>query len=399
MIRSLDCRNLRSLCDAQWSLDEGVHLLLGGTGEGKTSLLEAIYLATTTRSFKTSRLSDCVQHGVGDERLNDGDRHHDATGAAPSAPLPAAPPAPSQRQSDGFFTCVEIENVSRARLELAWSASEGTQRRLNGDRSTLEEHLSQQPILAFSVADIEVLVGAPVLRRRLLDRISVALFPPALSVLTRYRRALDHKRALLAQRGGFDRDALRSFNELLADAAAALIARRHLSIEALRAALIAVSAEFPKPRFKVDVAYRSSPDLGGSQPGSPTDAGAVLDKLEQALPHELRTHRPQVGPHRDRISVLFNGRPVAETASAGELKAIGLLLLAAQARLLQTANRACVLLVDDVDTEMDQATLEAVWPLLVQGPQTLLSSNREAVFEGLDVGCVWDVDQGTVNRR
>ena len=378
MIRSLACRNLRALEETQWSLEEGAHLLLGGTGEGKTSLLEAIYLATTTRSFKTSRLSDCVSRGV----------------LARVDPQAVAAPSTSAA-SDGFFTCVEVENFSRSRLEVAWNGAEGTQRRLNGDRSTLEEHLSQQPILAFSVADIEVLVGAPDLRRRLVDRISVALHPASLAILTRYRRALDHKRALLAQRDGFDREALRSFNELLADAATALIARRRLSIEALRTALTAVNQEFPRPKFSVDVAYRSSPDLKTSEP----DAASVLQELERSYSHEVRTHRPQLGPHRDRIDVLFNGRPVAETASAGELKAIGLLLLAAQARLLQEADRACVLLVDDVDTEMDQATLEAVWPLLNQGPQTLFSSNREAVFEGLDVGCVWEVDQGTVKRR
>ncbi len=374
MIRSLECRNLRALDDTYWELDDGAHLLLGGTGEGKTSLLEAIYLATTTRSFKTSRLSDCVKRTIDPEASND----------------PAA-----LASTDGFFTGVEAENAARARLEVAWSGAEGASRRLNGDRSTLEEHLSQQPILAFSVADIEVLVGAPDLRRRLVDRISVALHPASLSILTRYRRTLDHKRALLAQRTGPNRGALRSFNELLADASAALIARRRLSIDALRTALLAVNAEFPKTRFSVDVAYRSSPDFGDEEP----DAAGVLNKLEQSLTHELRTRRPQAGPHRDRINVLFNGRPVAETASAGELKAIGLLLLAAQARLLQQAKRACVLLVDDVDTEMDQATLEAVWPLLNTGPQTLFSSNREAVFEGLNVGCVWDVHQGAVKRR
>lgn len=296
-------------------------------------------------------------------------------------------------------------------------------RRLNGDRSSLEDHLRYQPILAWSAAESNVLVGAPDLRRRLIDRVSVGLKPASLSVLSHYRRALDHKRALLTQQSRSQLETLHSFNTLLAESSERLIRQRHSAVQQLRSSLDAVCRTFPRPGFSLDLLYRSSPGhpfISGAEAGSESPASkvsgqssVVLEKVwddvapigwarasfEAAVEKEVRFARPILGPHRDRIDVLFRGRPVAETASAGERKAIGLLLLAAQARLLSGAQRAPVLLVDDVDTEMDQATLEAIWPLLTQVPQCFFSSNREAVFSNLCLSASWAVRSGSVKTR
>ena len=359
-------------------------MLLGGTGQGKTSLLESLYIACTTRSFRTSRLADCVAFGAAE-------------------------------RGEGFFTSVEVDTGARARLEVSWSTKSGLDRSVNQERSSLAEHVGRQPILAWSAADSEILVGAPEARRRLVDRVGVSLRPGALDLLGAYRKTLDHKRALLQQRA--DALALRSFQTLLVRAAEDLIAFRRRTIDHLRGALSTVLEQVEGEPLEIELSYRSSPDFtqgvdrgkdeksprrdpaGPATPGSGLAPGWSERAFDRRLDAERSLHRPLVGPHRDRIDVLFRGRPVAETASAGERKAIGLLLVAAQSRVLTTADRAPVLLIDDIDTEMDQSTLERVWPLLSGAPQTLVSSNREGVFENLAIPRVWSVREGSVEGR
>ena len=363
MIRRLVCRNVRGLEDTTWEPGPGAQLLLGGTGQGKTSLLESLYIACTTRSFRTSRLADCVAFEAAE-------------------------------RGDGFFTSVEIERTARARLEVAWSARDGLSRSVNGDRSSLGEHVGRQPILAWSAADSEVLVGAPEARRRLVDRVGVSVRPAALDLLGAYRKTLEHKRALLQQKA--DLESLQSFQTLLVGAAEDLIVFRARTIGRLREALTSVLGEVEGDPLDIEVRYRSSPALPEEVNVNDLSAGWSDAAFQRQLERERVMQRPLVGPHRDRIDVLFRGRPVAETASAGERKAIGLILVAAQSRVLSEADRAPVLLIDDIDTEMDQKTLERVWPLLSGAPQTLVSSNREGVFENLAIPRVWRVRDGSV---
>lgn len=314
-------------------------------------------------------------------------------------------------QGAGLFTSVEVDTGARTRLEVTWSAKEGLGRSVNGDRSSLAEHVGRQPILAWSAADSDVLIGAPEARRRLVDRVGVSVRPGALDLLSTYRRTLEHKRALLQSRT--DVTELRSFQTLLIRAAEDLIAFRRQTIDRLRGALRSVLDEVEGGPLEVELRYRSSPEFdlddqgassqearsGESPAASRMEPGWSQSAFDRRIERERAMHRPLVGPHRDRIDILFRGRPVAETASAGERKAIGLILVAAQSRVLAAADRAPVLLIDDIDTEMDQATLERVWPLLSGAPQTLVSSNREGVFENLEIPRVWHVREGSVAAR
>ena len=250
---------------------------MGGTGEGKTSLLEAIYLAVTTRSFKTRQIANCLK---GQEGVS-GDTTSGST-----------PP------SEGFHTLVEVEGEARARLEFGWSRTEGNLRRLNGDRSSLEEHLKHQPILAWSGAEIDVLIGPPDLRRRLIDRVSVGLDSKSLSVLSRYRRTLEHKRALLApggkaQTARMDLDALHSFNTVLAESSERLIHQRHSTIEKLRESLSAVCSAFPRPNFAVDLTYQSSPGVPQKINTSRNKTGHTVGSIQSGKTNSLSSS--QVG--------------------------------------------------------------------------------------------------------
>lgn len=368
MLRQLLARNFRNLAPLDWGVEPGCHLLLGGTGAGKTSVLEAIYVVATTRSFRSGHLADCVQR------------------SADAGPVDQ-PCEPERFEGEGsFFLAAESGAEARVRLELSWSGPRGLERRLNGERVLLARYLGVQPVLAWTSAEVQMLLGSPGARRRFLDRGVVYARAGSLQSFASHRSLLTQKRSLL-RTGGSTRE-IASWNVLLADAVAVIAAQRAAFVTALRRAFADAALLSGLPFTSVEIEYRPSP-------ASATSGGAaVLEALDRALPGEQRARRPLVGSHRDRLALRWRGEEIASRASAGERKAIGLLLLAAQASVVERERGAATLLIDDADAELDRDTLQAVWPVFAGRLQVMATSNRPEVWEATAPDHRWRVEKG-----
>ena len=219
---------------------------------------------------------------------------------------------------------MRLEEIGAAErtLALGWRAGAGRERSLDGKTVRLGEQLAAFPLLAWTEAESALVAGGPSLRRRFFDRGMVLERPALLASLGRYERALAEKRALLAASGGTR--SLAAWNELLAR------------------------------------------------------EGAVV----AAAANEERARRqPLLGPHRDEIEILWDGAPARRAASAGERKAIGLLLVAALARRLgESAAGAPALLLDDADAELDRPRLARLLAAFEGFRRLLVSSNRPEVW-------------------
>lgn len=363
MLATLEAEHFRNLSTLAWAPGAGRHLLLGGNGAGKTSLLEAVYVTATTRSFRTPRLAECVRHGT-----------------------------------DALRLVAEIEGVARTRLAVSWGR-DGIDRAVNGSRGPLASHLAALPVVAWTAQEVEVLTGPPARRRRFLDRGVVSLRSSSLDALRRYREALRQKRELLAPgRGAGGRPAppsasdLAIWNRVLAEAAAAVARLRARYVEHLANALGEVLAEVGLPFPEVRLRYRPSPEAALDGPD------AIAARLEAAAPTERRRRMPLLGPHRDDLAILWGDHPVSEVASAGETKALSVALLAAHGRAIERAGKTPVYLLDDLDAELAPETLAAVWRVFKGGAQVLASSNRPAVWEALAVDRCWNLREGVLRR-
>jgi DNA replication and repair protein RecF len=212
------------------------------------------------------------------------------------------------------------------------------------------------------------------------------------SHLARHRQVLAQKRELLRRRqGGLD-----AWNRLLAEAGSTLQRVRADWVARLAGHLTAVLTASERGLPPVVLRYEPSPASG------PEGPEAFYQELAAVADDELRLGRPCIGAHLDRLSILWGGESagtrseldVSRVASAGERKALGLLLVAAQAELLEAAGRAPTLLLDDVDAELDLAALGAVWRVLAAGRQVLASSSRDEVRERLTDVTTWRLEGG-----
>ncbi len=343
MLTRLFARDFRNLEELSWSPGAGAHLLLGDNGTGKTSLLEALYVLATTRSFRATRVGDCRRHGA-----------------------------------DEFLLTGDIAGTARTELEVR-SGPNGARRRLNGAQSSLAEHLGVLPVVSWTASDLEWIGGAPAARRRLLDRGVVGSRPAAIQVLTRYRRTLDQKRRLLAG-GGSD---VGPWNEILASTADELIRLRKAHVEALSAVLDDLLDEVDLGLPRISLRYRPSPATGGD------GVETTLAAIEAARSGEIERRSPLVGPHRDELEIRWGDHPARQVASAGERKLLGLAMTAARARLLAAGGRPPVLLLDDLDAELDQRRLAGAWDFFEPFSQVFVTSSRAPIWASFGVQTRW----------
>ena len=350
MIVHLASHSFRNLKDLEWQPGPGCHLLLGPNGSGKSSLLEAIYLLATTRSFRTSQPSDCVRHGESDCRV-----------------------------------AGEVDSGVRSRLEVGWVGG-GRHRRLNDKAASLVEHLRVLPVVAWTDADRDLLTGPPALRRRFVDQGIVAEKPRTLEILARYRQALASKRILLAER----RKEIGSWNEVLARAASEIMSLRRDYLERVSTEFTAAVTLSGLSLPPVEIRYQPSisrEDLSQD---------LVLDTIESFERREREKGRPLVGPHLDDVEILFDGRGIRRVGSAGERKVLGLLLAAARGQLLKSAERDPIYLLDDADTELDRSRLEAVFGVFLAAKQVVVTSNRAEVWGMADGAIRWRLEEGNL---
>ena len=356
MLESLALHGFRNLMPLEWSVGEGCNLLLGGNGAGKTSLLEALYVVATTRSFRTSQLRECLQRG------------DEVNGRRP------------------FWISASVAGSSRRYvLELSFS-DEGLEREVDGSSVPLAKYLQPLPVVVWSSEEAEILMGSPERRRRMIDRGLVNSDVSRLAVLSQYRRCLLQKRELLRSgQGGIE-----EWNHLLAKSAAELVAERAAYIELLDRELATAVSISGLKLPDLSLRYRPSPDTALE------GAAAIERDLARVAEEERRRKRPVLGPHRDRLDILWGTTDISEVGSAGEKKALGLLLLRAQAAVLEALGKDAVVLADDVDAELDLERLAAVWKALNQSRQLVVTSNRSEVAEALDVSFSWAVDSGSL---
>lgn len=350
MLTRITFRRFRNLVDATWEPAPGALLLYGGNGAGKTSLLEAIYVLATTRSFRASRLTECRRHGEA-----------------------------------GFELQGRVEGAQRTDLAVAWEAG-GRTRAVNQSAGSLAEHLGVQPVVSWTAADGELLGGPPSVRRRFLDQGIIGMRPAAIEAVARYRRALEQKRELVARRGR----GLEAWNEVLAAAAVELVSLRAAFVDALAAELERVIAASGVELPPVTLSYRPSPKeaLEGTE--------ALLRALAEVSARELDTGMALLGPHRDELEIRWGDHALKTTASAGERKLVGLALTAARAAVLARLERAPLVLLDDLDAELDPQRLEAAWWLFSGAGQVVATTSRRELWERLEVSRAWSVAKGRI---
>ena len=313
----LRLRDFRNYARLDVDFAPGFHLLLGDNAQGKTNILEAIYLLATLRSFRGVGGAQMVQHG-----------------------------------KKGYFVGANVIGQGTHEIKIYWS---GTERKISLDAQPvrkLADYFGALRAVVFCTEDLQLIKGAARSRRRFLDLLLAQTHPVYLPLLQRYALALRSRNALLKQRA-LDEAALESFTRELVEIGNQLIQMRQELLPKIsplaRLAYRRISSDAEELRLVYQPAVKNDFAL----------------ELAQSRARERTFRSTLIGPHRDELQMLLDEKSAAKYASEGQKRSLAIALKMAQAEYLTGLHGSPpILLIDDVMGELDSKRRAGFLPLL-----------------------------------
>jgi DNA replication and repair protein RecF len=365
-------------------------LLQGENAQGKTNLLEAIYYLATTRS-----------------PIMGTDRHLIHWGAQ-AEPQPFARLVADIERASGTRR-LEIALVREAANPLEPDSGRLSRRfRINGVDKRAIDLLGQLNVVLFLPQDIDLVCGAPSLRRRYVDVTLCQVDPSYCRHLQRYNHALAQRNSLLRRlrERGDDPAQLVYWDEQLAHWGALVVQRRAQALHALETEAAAVHPELTGGAERLAVQYDASIPLPEVAPGDdpealpPELAGAFLQALLKARPRDIGAGVSTLGPHRDEVRFLANGVDMGLFGSRGQQRTVALALKLAEVRFMaQQSGEMPVLLLDDVMSELDRSRGRYLLQAIDRAQQVIITAADLSLYppEFLASVVLWRVRAGAIS--
>jgi len=352
--------NFRNFGELELDLPLGVVVFTGANAQGKTTLLEAVYLLALARSFRAENEREVISFSAG---LN-----------GEQALVRGIVEKKGQRLSVnvGYQSTATPGSTTASADGLGYSVRK--QIRVNRIRYTAADLVGMVGAVLFSADDIELVYGAPSGRRRYLDILVSQADPPYIKALQRYQRVLQHRNHLLKmlREGRAEADELEFWNAELVREGGAITWQRQEVMKRLAVFCAEHHSELSESGDEFQIEYRPSVNGGDSLSSTEERFSESLAAFQQ---RELATATTVVGPHRDDFRLLVNGLDMGTFASRGEARTLALTLRLAEASYLSAArDDEPVVLLDDVLSEMDAARRRRVLEKVTRYQQSLITT-------------------------
>lgn len=356
-LAQLKLRDFRNYGRMDAVFTPGFHLLLGDNAQGKTNILEAIYLLATFRSFRGVGSAQMIRHG-----------------------------------QKGYFVGAAVVSQGENEIKMYWSPAERSLS-LNGQPvRRLSDYLGVLRTVVFCTEDLQLVKGPGRGRRRFLDLLLSQTVPGYLGLLQRYTRAVRSRNALLKQ-SLMDPQALEAFSREVVSTGQEIIKHRRELIPKFSPLARLAYRRISNAAEELRLEYR------------PSVKGDFAVELAQSRDRERTFRSTLIGPHRDELSLLLNDQLAGQFGSEGQKRTLVTALKMAQAEYLTGLHGSPpILLIDDIMGELDVRRRAGLLPLLershVAGGQVFMTATEENWPQELGRELHrWEVRKGTLLKR
>jgi DNA replication and repair protein RecF len=320
-LQTLRFESFRNLGDGSFEPSPRFNVVFGANGHGKTSLLEALYVVATTKSFRTAKLRTAVRHG------------------SPRFALRAR----FVETTRGFAPLSRDHSVVFEDRSLHVRLDENRPR-------TLADYAVKSPVVVFHPEELTLSTGPAALRRRLLDRVALYRSTSAVVSASRYEKALRARQELLRKGGGMGE--IEAYETLMVEAGTVVTRARAEAADALCSPALEAFRRIAAPDLVLELVYR---------PGGTADPDEARRELQERRDKDRRSVTATFGPHRDDLELRLGRKLAREVASQGQHRAITLSLKAAESAAVTAATGLEPLqLLDDVSSELDPERTDAL---------------------------------------
>lgn len=326
IIKKLRAESFRNIKSAEIEFSPGVNLLLGKNAQGKTNIIECIYMFSRGKSFRHTDDKNLVRFG-----------------------------------DEGFRIGIEYENKKgTGTLEYALFGKERKRLKNGYKTEKVAEMLGSFSAVLFYPDDLLLVKGGPEERRLFLNVAISQCHPSYVGIYADYKRALENRNCILknASKGFYiDESELDAWSELMARYAADIYKERREYIKKLEVYAAEVIADISSGKEKINISYQSDiPDMEEGEELSRDDAERLYKSiLKERINDERKAGTSLFGPHRDDMEIEINGVSARSYASQGQQRSIVLALKLAEGEVCRSIlGEYPVFLLDDVLSELDE---------------------------------------------
>lgn len=311
-IKSLELENFRNYKNLNLSFDKGTTILYGDNAQGKTNILEAIYVSATTKSHKGSKDREIVNF---------------------------------EEEEGHIRTILEKDGLDyRIDMHLRKSKSKGIA--INCEKiKKASELIGLLNVVFFSPEDLNIIKDGPAYRRRFVDMELCQLDQFYIYNLNNYNKIINQRNKLLKDLyfNPSLRETLTIWDTQLESFGSKIIERREQFCGQLNEIIYDIHQKLSGGKEEIKIVYE--PNVSAS------DIGMMLQREQD---RDIKTKMTSVGPHRDDFAFMVNGIDIRKYGSQGQQRTAALSLKLAEIELIKKITKECpVLLLDDVLSELD----------------------------------------------
>ena len=412
LLTHISLTNFRNYTRLDVELPGGPILFVGGNAQGKTSLLEAVYLLATFSSFHAAHDRQLINFFTAREplavaRVVADFRWHENRNAAWEGNHNQAPLRTHRLEIRLIQEVNGIDQTPRFRKEVL----------MDGAKRKISEAIGAFNAVLFLPQMMNIIEGSPDDRRRYLNLMISQVEPGYAGALTEYGRVLTQRNALLKQlseKGGDIRQ-LTYWDEKLAAYGARIVHSRIKAIQEVEKIAAGVHQELTRYGEVLRLSYLPAYDplpRRNDQPmlklDTPVDRSSIpVEKIETGFRESLEKVRREeiargvttLGPHRDETRFLANGIDLSNYGSRGQARTAVLSLKLAEVLWMRSkTDQWPVLLLDEVLAELDPARRCDLLNRLSESEQALLTTTDLDVFskEFSKRATIWRIDSGRI---
>ncbi|MCR5138221.1 MAG: DNA replication/repair protein RecF [Oscillospiraceae bacterium] len=363
-IRKLALSGFRNYDWETVNFDGGTNVISGENAQGKTNLLEAVFLLSCGRSFRTRTDREMVGFGFSEAEIL------------------------AELDSHGRDQTVRIRLVPGQAKRVS----------VNGVKKTVTELSETVNTVLFCPDDLNLVRDGAAVRRKMLDQAISQIRPKYASLLTEFNRLYEHKTRIL--KDWRDKpsllETLDAFSDALCRVSAQMIRYRAWYTERLGRAVQPIHGDFSGKDEKLSLSYRTVSTVKDPFASSKEIYYDICEHQERHRQAELDSAQCLSGAHKDDVEILLNGCSARSFASQGQTRTAALSLkLAEREILLEETGEYPILLLDDVLSELDGRRQEYVLNR-IGGGQTLITCCEDDGISGRTGGRVLRVEKGRI---
>ena len=351
----------------EWETTEfspGTNVICGPNAQGKTNLLEAVYMLSCGRSFRTRFDKELLGFGF----------------------------------SEGEILAEVWSHERQQTVDLRFRVGQPKRITVNGVKKTAGELAAVVNTVLFCPDDLNLIKEGAAVRRRLMDNAISQIRPRYAEILTEFNRLYEHKTRILKdwREKPSLLETLDEFSDGMARASAQLIRYRAAYAARLNQTAPPIHREFSGKGEELSLRYQTVSTVRDPYASAKEIYYDICDHQERHRQAELESAQCLTGAHKDDLEIEINGRSARSFASQGQTRTAALSLKLAEREILQAeSGEMPILLLDDVLSELDQKRQEFVLNR-IGGGQTLITCCEDAEISRRTGGKVLLVEKGKI---